>query len=117
MAGQPARPTGPFRNVVTRGRSLASVGQTEEEARRAAVGAVGCVPPSIATARARAMGEREGRSSIIADARLRRLLGAHISGPRASDLIAELTLALEFGASARTWRAPSTPTRTTARPP
>ena len=87
-------------NVVYTWPELASVGQTEEEARaggrEVAIGTF----PFLANGRAKAMGEREGQVKLIADARTDRLLGAHILGPRASDLIAELTLALEFGASA-----------------
>jgi dihydrolipoamide dehydrogenase len=46
------------------------------------------------------MNEREGQVKIVADAKTDRILGAHVLGPRASDLIAELSLAMEFGASA-----------------
>jgi dihydrolipoamide dehydrogenase len=46
------------------------------------------------------MEEREGQVKIIADPRTDRILGAHILGPRASDLIAELATAMELGASA-----------------
>ena len=46
------------------------------------------------------MGETEGGVKIIADAKTDRVLGVHILGPRASDLIAEAALAMEFGASA-----------------
>jgi len=87
-------------NIVYTWPELASVGQTEEEARaggrEVAIGTF----PFLANGRAKALGEREGQVKLIADARTDRLLGAHILGPRASDLIAELALALEFGASA-----------------
>jgi dihydrolipoamide dehydrogenase len=46
------------------------------------------------------MEEREGQVKMVADAATDRILGAHIVGPRASDLIAELAVAMEFGASA-----------------
>ena len=46
------------------------------------------------------MGERDGQVKIIADAATDRILGAHILGPRASDLIAELAVAMGLGASA-----------------
>lgn len=79
---------------------LASVGLSEEDAkaqgREVAVG----VFPFLANGRARAMNEREGQVKIVADAKTDRILGAHVLGPRASDLIAELSLAMEFGASA-----------------
>jgi dihydrolipoamide dehydrogenase len=79
---------------------LAGVGMSEEDAkaqgREIAVG----VFPFLANGRARAMNEREGQVKIVADAKTDRILGAHVLGPRASDLIAELSLAMEFGASA-----------------
>jgi dihydrolipoamide dehydrogenase len=79
---------------------MASVGLSEEEARadgrEVAVGTF----PFLANGRAKAMGERDGQVKLIADAKTDRLLGAHIVGPQASALIAELGLALELGASA-----------------
>ena len=56
--------------------------------------------PFLANGRARAMEERDGQVKLIADATTDRLLGAHIVGPRASDLIAELAFAIEMQASA-----------------
>jgi dihydrolipoamide dehydrogenase len=56
--------------------------------------------PFQANGRAKCLDETEGLVKIITDARTDRLLGMHILGPRASDLIAEGVLALEFGASA-----------------
>src|SRR5439155_1250519 len=44
--------------------------------------------------------ERDGLVKVIADAKTDRVLGIHILGPRASDLIAEAALAIEFGSSA-----------------
>ena len=87
-------------NVVYTWPELASVGMTEEEA--AAQGkqlAIG-IFPFLANARAKAMGEREGQVKILADAETDRILGAHILGPRASDLIAEVATAMELGATA-----------------
>ena len=87
-------------NVVYTWPELASVGVTEEEA--AAKGtqlAVGTFP-FLANGRAKAMGEREGQVKILADAKTDRILGAHVLGPRASDLIAELATAMELGATA-----------------
>jgi dihydrolipoyl dehydrogenase len=78
---------------------LASVGLTEEEcAARGLDVKVGKVP-FIANPRAKTMGETEGAVKIIADARTDRILGAHICGPQASDLIAELAFAIELGAA------------------
>jgi len=56
--------------------------------------------PFLANGRAKAMNEKEGQVTIVADARTDRILGAQILGPRASDLIAELAFAMEMGASA-----------------
>ncbi len=78
---------------------FAAVGLTEDEAKARGEIAIG-VFPFLANGRAKAMGEREGQVKLIADAKTDRLLGAHIVGPRASDLIAELGIALEMGASA-----------------
>ena len=87
-------------NVVYTWPELASVGMTEDEARSHGREVRVGVFPFLANGRARAMGEGEGQVRILADARTDRILGAHILGPRASDLIAELALAMEFGASA-----------------
>lgn len=87
-------------NVVYTWPELASVGLSEEEARaRGGEVKIGTFP-FLANGRARAMNEREGQVKIVADGRTDRVLGAHILGPRASDLIAELALAMALGASA-----------------
>jgi dihydrolipoamide dehydrogenase len=78
---------------------VASVGATEEELESRGIAyKVGKFPFS-ANGRARAMGETDGFVKILADAATDRLLGAHILGPDAGTLIAELALAIEFGAS------------------
>lgn len=78
---------------------VASVGLSEEEARERGEIRIGRFP-FTANGRARAMGETDGFVKVIADARTDRLLGLHILGPRASDMIAEAALAIEFQASA-----------------
>ncbi|MDW8399702.1 MAG: dihydrolipoyl dehydrogenase, partial [Acetobacteraceae bacterium] len=79
---------------------VAAVGETEEQLKvRGQDYRVGKFPFS-ANGRARAMGESEGFVKILADARTDRVLGAHIIGPDAGTLIAEIVLAMEFGASA-----------------
>lgn len=87
-------------NVVYTWPELASVGLSEEEAkaqgRAVKVGAF----PFLANGRAKAMGEKDGQVKIVADAVTDRIVGAHVVGPRASDLIAELVVAMEMGASA-----------------
>jgi dihydrolipoamide dehydrogenase len=79
---------------------LASVGLTEEDARSRGTDLAIGVFPFSANGRAKAMGEKEGQVKILADARTDRILGAHLLGPRASDLVAELVVAMELGASA-----------------
>jgi len=78
---------------------IATVGLTEEEARARGPVRVGRFP-FAANGRARALGATDGFVKVIADATTDRLLGVHILGPRASDLIAEAALALEFDATA-----------------
>ena len=79
---------------------VASVGQTEEELKAAGIAYTVGKFPFTANGRARAMGCTDGFVKILADKTTDRLLGAHILGPDAGTLIAELALAMEFGASA-----------------
>ena len=79
---------------------VASVGQTEEALKQAGIDyAVGKFP-FTANGRARAIGNTDGFVKILTDKRTDRILGAHIIGPDAGTLIAELATAMEFGASA-----------------
>lgn len=78
---------------------VASVGLTEEQVKERGIEyCVGSYPFSGA-GRARCMGETEGLVKIIAHGKTDRVLGVHIIGSRASDMIAECVLAMEFGAS------------------
>jgi dihydrolipoamide dehydrogenase len=79
---------------------IASVGKTEEELQQAQTPYVKGVFPFSANGRARALGSAEGRVKILAAKDTDRVLGVHIIGPRAGDLIAEAAVAIEFGASA-----------------
>ena len=79
---------------------VASVGQTEEELKAAGIAYTVGKFPFTANGRARAMGCTDGFVKILADKTTDRLLGVHILGPDAGTLIAELALAMEFGASA-----------------
>jgi dihydrolipoamide dehydrogenase len=86
--------------VVYTSPEVASVGQTEEELKAAGVAYNVGKFPFTANGRARAMGDTDGFVKLLADKVTDRLLGAHIIGPDAGTLIAELTTAIEFGASA-----------------
>jgi dihydrolipoamide dehydrogenase len=78
----------------------AQVGQTEEQLKEAGIAyKVGKFPFS-ANGRARAMNATDGFVKILADATTDQVLGAHIIGPEAGTLIAEIVLGMEFKASA-----------------
>jgi dihydrolipoamide dehydrogenase len=79
---------------------IASVGRTEEELKEAGVEYNVGKFNYMANGRARALGETTGWVKILADKKTDRVLGVHILGARAGDLIAECAVAIEFGASA-----------------
>ena len=79
---------------------VASIGATEEQLKEAGTAYNVGKFPFTANARARAMGDTDGFVKILADKRTDRILGAHIIGPDAGTLIAEIATAMEFGASA-----------------
>jgi dihydrolipoamide dehydrogenase len=79
---------------------VAAVGQTEEELKAAGVAYNVGKFPFTANGRARAIGDTDGFVKILVDKTTDRVLGAHIIGPDAGTLIAELAIAMEFGASA-----------------
>ena len=79
---------------------VAAVGATEEQLRQAGTEYRVGKFPFTANGRARAMNMTDGFVKILADKATDRVLGVHIVGPNAGDLIAELALAMEFGASA-----------------
>ncbi len=86
-------------NVIYTAPEIAWVGKTEQELKSAGTDyRVGSFP-FAANGRARAMEQAAGMVKIIADAKTDRILGGHIVGPSASELIAEIVLAMEFGAS------------------
>lgn len=87
-------------NVVYTDPEIASVGKTEEQLTEAGVAYNKGTFPFMANGRARALARTEGQVKILADAETDRILGVHIIGPRAGDLIAEVAVAVEFGASA-----------------
>ena len=78
---------------------VAAVGRTEEELKKDGVEYRVGKFPFMANGRARAMNAIDGFVKILADAKTDRVLGAHILGPEAGTLIAEIVVAMEFGAS------------------
>jgi dihydrolipoyl dehydrogenase len=84
-------------SVIFSSPEIATVGESETQARAAGGDIVVGKMPFAALGRAQALGETEGFVKLIA--RGQRLVGAGIVGPEASELIAELTLAIEVGAS------------------
>ncbi len=79
---------------------VAGVGQTEEQLKEAGVAYKVGKFPFTANSRARANAETDGLVKILADKRSDKVLGVHIVGPLAGDLLAEAVIAMEFGASA-----------------
>src|SRR5690606_2540233 len=79
---------------------IASVGKTEEELRAANVPYKKGTFPFRFNGRARAMNATEGFAKILAHEKTDRILGAHVIGPHAGDLIAELAVAIDMMASA-----------------
>lgn len=79
---------------------VAGVGKTEEQLKQAGIKYNTGKFPFTANARARAMGDSDGFVKILADAETDRILGAHIIGATAGDLIQECVVAMEFGGSA-----------------
>jgi dihydrolipoamide dehydrogenase len=78
---------------------IAWVGRTEQSLREAGVGYRAGQFPFMANGRARALGETAGFVKMLADARSDRILGVHVIGPYASELISEAVVAMEFDAS------------------
>lgn len=78
---------------------IASVGKTEEQLKESNVPYRKGSFPFMANGRAKALGQTEGRVKILSHGQTDRILGVHILGPRAGDLIAEAAAAIEFGAS------------------
>ncbi len=78
---------------------VASVGKTEEQLKKNNVNYKVGKFPFTANSRAKAIDEPLGFVKMLADSKTDRVLGVHIIGPHAGELIAEMTLAMEFGAS------------------
>jgi len=78
---------------------MASVGLSEEQLKQRGVEYKVGKFPFMANGRAKTMDETEGMVKILADAKTDRVLGVHIIGPRASDMIAEAVTTMEFAGS------------------
>ena len=79
---------------------IAWVGKTEQQLKTEGVAYKAGQFPFLANGRARALGDTTGFVKILADAKTDEILGVHIIGPMASELIAEAVMAMEFKASA-----------------
>lgn len=79
---------------------VASVGRTEEQLKEAGIEFRSGKFPFTANSRGRTNMDTDGFVKILADAKTDRLLGAHIIGPDAGNMIHEIVLAMEFGGSA-----------------
>jgi dihydrolipoamide dehydrogenase len=78
---------------------IAWVGQTEQQLKAAGVKYKAGTFPFMANGRARALGDTTGMVKFLADATTDEILGVHIVGPMASELISEAVVAMEFRAS------------------
>ncbi len=78
---------------------VASIGKTEEQLKEKKVDYKVGKFPFMANSRAKAIDEPEGFVKILADSKTDRVLGVHMIGPHAGELIAEMSVAMEFGAS------------------
>ena len=79
---------------------VASIGKTEEQLKEANIKYKIGKFSFMANSRAKAIDEAEGFVKILADEKTDRILGAHLIGPHAGELIGEIGVAMEFGASA-----------------
>ncbi len=87
-------------SVIYTSPEVASIGKTEEQLNEANIKYKIGKFSFMANSRAKAIDEAEGFVKILADAVTDRVLGVHIIGPHAGELIAEIGIAMEFGASA-----------------
>ncbi|MCJ2068825.1 dihydrolipoyl dehydrogenase [Methylobacterium sp. J-030] len=100
LAGQSGHVNyGVIPNVVYTFPEVASVGKTEEELTKDGIAYNAGKFPFTANGRAKANGTTDGFVKVLADAKTDRVLGVHIVGADAGNLIAEVAVAMEFGAS------------------
>jgi dihydrolipoamide dehydrogenase len=87
-------------NVIYTHPEVASVGKTEEQLKAEGVEVNIGTFPFLAIGRAVAADSQDGMVKMIADAKTDRILGCHIVGPSASDLVQQIVIAMEFGSTA-----------------
>ena len=87
-------------NVIYTHPEVASVGKTEEQLKAEGIEYNVGTFPFLAIGRALAANEKDGMVKILAHAKTDRILGAHIVGPSAADLVQQVAIAMEFGSSA-----------------
>ena len=85
--------------VVYTSPEVASVGKTEEQLKEKGISYKIGKFPFAANSRAKAIDDPEGFVKILADSATDKVLGVHIIGPHAGEMIAEMSVAMEFGAS------------------
>ena len=78
---------------------VATIGKTEEQLKKQSISYKIGKFPFMANSRAKAIDEPEGFVKILADNSTDKVLGVHIIGPHAGEMIAEMAVAMEFGAS------------------
>jgi dihydrolipoamide dehydrogenase len=87
-------------NVIYTHPEVASVGKTEEELKAAGVAYKAGKFPFMANSRARTNHDTDGFVKLLEDVATKRVVGAHMIGPGVGELIGEICVAMEFGASA-----------------
>jgi dihydrolipoamide dehydrogenase len=85
--------------VVYTSPEIASIGKTEEQLKQEKIDYRVGKFPFLANSRAKVTNETEGFVKILADAKTDRILGVHMIGPHTGEMIAEMAVAMEFGAS------------------
>ncbi|GAB5365103.1 hypothetical protein AAMO2058_001028000 [Amorphochlora amoebiformis] len=86
-------------NVIYTHPELATVGKNEEELKEAGIKYKKGVFPFMANSRARTIDDADGMVKVLADAETDRLLGVHMLGPAAGEMIMEAVIGIEYGAS------------------
>ena len=86
-------------SVVYTSPEVASIGKTEEQLKEKGISYKIGKFPFLANSRAKTINESEGFVKILADSKTDKILGVHIIGQHAGEMIAEMSVAMEFGAS------------------